>query len=193
MRLEVREDWRGNAAAADGLARATFHLSVVPHALRLEIQARAFGDPPPSTPPGRQPGLWGFEVVELFLLGEDERYLELEFGPHGHWLALSLRGPRGLEHDDVMIDPSFRRPAATQGANAERWSVAVDLPFEILPPAVARLNAYTIDGMGEERRHWAWRAVPGPQPDFHRLERFAPLEPELRVALERARAAARGD
>ena len=33
-------------------------------------------------------GLWDYEVVELFLLNSDtEEYLELEFGPHGHYLA----------------------------------------------------------------------------------------------------------
>ena len=41
-------------------------------------------------------GLWDYEVVEIFFLASknEEMYLELEFGPHGHHLGLLLHGRR---------------------------------------------------------------------------------------------------
>ena len=48
--------------------------------------------------------------------------------------------------------------------------------LEDLPPGLAAANAYAIHGEGSARRYLAWTPVPGPAPDFHRLEYFAPLE-----------------
>ena len=41
-------------------------------------------------------GLWNYEVVEIFFLASknEDMYLELEFGPHGHHLGLLLHGER---------------------------------------------------------------------------------------------------
>ena len=55
---------------------------VIGFTLSVSICAPYFGDPVPD---GGVPGrpfyrLWDFEVVEVFLLGEGEKYLELEFG-----------------------------------------------------------------------------------------------------------------
>jgi hypothetical protein len=35
--------------------------------------------------------LCNHDVVELFLLGKDERYLQPEIGPYGHYLVLQLK------------------------------------------------------------------------------------------------------
>jgi len=42
-------------------------------------------------------------VVEAFFLGTDDRYLEVEVGPHGHYLVLQLHGSRNLVRDHVPI------------------------------------------------------------------------------------------
>jgi hypothetical protein len=42
------------------------------------------------------PNLWRHDVIELFLLGPDKRYLELEFGPFGHYWFLELDGCRNI-------------------------------------------------------------------------------------------------
>ena len=53
-----------------------------------KVQAKFYNDARPDAQPGYLMGLWDYEVVELFLLNsQTEEYLELEFGPHGHYLA----------------------------------------------------------------------------------------------------------
>ena len=58
-----------------------------PDGLRVAVDAPAHGDPPPCTPEGGPApvgatwALWDHEVVELFVLGADDHYTELELGP----------------------------------------------------------------------------------------------------------------
>lgn len=56
-----------------------------------------YNDPPaPSSPPGATDELWEYEVVELFLMGSEQRYLEVEvcsFVSHTHdFLTQGRRG-----------------------------------------------------------------------------------------------------
>jgi hypothetical protein len=104
-------------------------------------------------------------VVELFLLGRAERYLELELGPHGHYLALRLEGRRRVAEAGLAI--AFE--TVRQGAS---WHGRAVVPARYLPPEVERGNAYAIHGQGAARRYLACFPVPGPEPDFHRLEHF---------------------
>ena len=65
--------------------------------LGIEIEAPFFDDPAPDSDGQAFLGLWDYEVVEIFFLAsknEEEMYLELEFGPHGHHLGLLLHGRR---------------------------------------------------------------------------------------------------
>ena len=137
-------------------------------AIEVEIEATDYGDPAPPSSPGRLDGLWNFEVVELFLLGRDDRYLELEFGPHGHYLALSLAGRRQLVTSDIAVEFEAER-------RGSRWHGRARIALEHLPPGLRAANAYAIHGQAAERRHLAWHAVPGPAPDFHRLDLFPAL------------------
>ena len=62
----------------------------------VRIEAPYFND---LAPPGGKAGeaffkLWDYEVVEAFFLNSEEKYLELEFGPHGQHLMLMLNGNR---------------------------------------------------------------------------------------------------
>ena len=62
----------------------------------VRIEAPYFND---LAPPGGKAGeaffkLWDYEVVETFFLNGEEKYLELEFGPHGQHLMLMLNGNR---------------------------------------------------------------------------------------------------
>ena len=164
-RFEVRSTWNGQPLRADEYARIDLRLG---DAIELEIEAADYGDPAPTEPAGRCDGLWNFEVVELFLLGRDERYLELEFGPHGHFLALSLAGRRQVVASDLRVEYEVERRAG-------RWHGRARARLDELPPDVVAANAYAIHGQGESRRYLAWQPVPGPLPDFHRLELFAPL------------------
>lgn len=165
-RLVVAHTWDGAPVGAD--ERASVDLVLGDGVLRVDVEAPWHGDPPPPGPPGPTPRLWEFEVVELFLLGADERYLELELGPHGHQLALQLRGRRNVEAQGLALAYA----AARQGA---RWRGSARVPRAWLPPGLGAANAYAIHGRGAGRRHLAAHPVPGPAPDFHRLDAFEPL------------------
>jgi len=129
-------------------------------------------------------------VVELFVLALPARYLEIELGPHGHHLVLQLDGVRNVIETVTELDYD----SAVTGA---RWRGRAVLPSSQLPDwrsggrrsrgsesgmsgtGASRVNAYAIHGRGTGRRYLAAYPVPGPVPDFHRLECFGPLEPEL--------------
>ncbi len=171
FRFELRRTWNDEPLRPDERVRLELRLGP---AIEVEVEASFHGDPPPSAPPGRCERLWEFEVVELFLLGRDEQYLELELGPHGHFLALRLAGRRRVVADDLPVEYAAERHGA-------RWLGRARARVADLPPGLVAANAYAIHGQGAARRHLAWTPVPGPAPDFHRLEHFAPLE-RARVA-----------
>ena len=164
--LTIERTWDGEPARTDECARIVLDLSEA--GLDVEVDAPFHGDPPPSAPVGSTDRLWEYEVVELFLLGEDERYLELELGPHGHYLALALRGPRHVEESGLAIRYEARREAS-------RWTGRATVLASQLPPALHASNAYAIHGQGSARRYLAAHPVPGTEPDFHRLHFFQPL------------------
>ena len=169
FRFEVRQSWNGGPLRRNEFARIELRIGAPGGgALEVEIEATDYGDPAPATCPGRCDGLWNFEVVELFLLGDGDRYLELEFGPHGHFLALTLEGRRRIVPSDLAVEFTAER-------RGPRWHGRARVPLGGLPPGLRAANAYAIHGEGEARRYLAWAPVPGAQPDFHRLECFPAL------------------
>ncbi|MBW2421672.1 MAG: hypothetical protein JRH19_24240 [Deltaproteobacteria bacterium] len=164
--LEIAGSWDGAPLRPE--ERVHLELGLDGGALEIRVSAPFYRDPAPPAPAGSFDGLWQWEVVELFLLGEDERYLEIELGPHGHYLVLRLQGARRLIEKGLPIEYEVER-------DAERWRGLARVPSELLPPAIQGGNAYAIHGSGDARRYLALHPVPGPEPDFHRLELFRPL------------------
>jgi hypothetical protein len=164
--IRVDRTWDGVPIPPQEQARVT--LTPALGALRLAVDAPFYNDPKPPGPAASCWGLWEYEAVELFLLGDDERYIEIELGPHGHWLGLQLHNRR----DIVERDLEFSHTPIIQ---AGRWRSETSLPRAWLPPGVRAFNAYCVHGQGPKRRYLAAHPVPGDKPDFHRLERFAPL------------------
>jgi len=136
--------------------------------LSLSIDAPLHGDPPPEAPPGPTWELWNHEVVELFLLGDGQAYTEIEVGPHGHHLVLTLQGHRHIVDRLLPLDVSVERVG-------DRWTAEARIARSLVPAGRLRGNAYAIHGAGEARRYLAWSPVPGDGPDFHRIELFPPL------------------
>jgi len=144
--------------------------------LRVVVEAPLHGDPPPPYPPGRTPGLWGHEVVELFLVGADGRALEIELGPAGHWLALLLDGPRLVARDDLPL--ACRVAPAGDGSDPgeARWRGEASLDASLVPGPIERANAFAIHGVGPARRYLAAHPLGGPRPDFHRFADYPRLD-----------------
>jgi len=163
--LSIAHTWDGQPIADD--EQATVRLTLSPSGLRVTIDAPYHGDPLPPALPGPTPGLWNFEVVEVFVLGPDAHYTELEIGPLGHHLVLRLEGRRHPVAEGLPLDISVSR-------TADRWHAEATLDAVHLPPRPWSVNAYAVHGSGRGRRYLAAHPVPGPQPDFHRLDSFAP-------------------
>ena len=162
MRIEIGCTWDGQELAA--AERSFLDLSMQGDTLEVSMEAPFGGDRAPPQPPGSTPGLWEYEVLELFLLGADQKYTEMEFGPFGHYLVLQLKGERQVVRQGMAIEFVAER-------SPERWKGLARIPASLLPSVVA-LNAYAIHGTGKNRTWLAHVPVPGPAPDFHQLARF---------------------
>lgn len=172
MQIVIDRQWDGALATAD--ERVLLHLCVDAGHLDLDIDAPFHRDPAPDAPPGRVPGLWNYEVVELFLFAADDHYLELEFGPHGHFLVLQLRGIRHI--CDASLAPLDYRCDPPAGG---RWRGHARIDRAAIPPGVARWNAHAIHGPLDARRYLSAVPAGGLRPDFHQPEVSAPLAPAL--------------
>ena len=164
--LAVDRTWDGQPARPDESVELSL-LDAGPD-LRLRIDAPFHGDPPPPGPPGPTWALSEHEVAELFILGADQRYLEVEVGPHGHHLVLQLHGVRQVVARLLPLDLRVQRDGG-------RWTADALLPRTLLPPGPHRLNATAVHGQGISRRFLAWAPMPGPTPDFHRLDAWRPV------------------
>ena len=166
MELWIATTWDGRPLPAADQVRLQLDLEG-PH-LRVEVEAPFSGDPAPPTAPGPTWGLWEHEVVELFVAGPGERYTEIELGPYGHHLVLQLAGVRAV----VARELPLRFEARIEG---DRWKGIAWLDRGLLPSGPHRINATAIRGVGEARGYFAWAPMPGPAPDFHRLEAWRPV------------------
>ena len=161
--LDTEYTWDGDRVEHS----ETAHMAVNETAMgiTLRIDAPYHDDPAPEAAIGSLWELWNWEVVELFLLGPNECYLEVEVGPHGHYLALRLKGERNIIDHGHQLD-------VDTNISGNRWTGTVTVPSELLPKKPWRVNSYAIHGTGDERRYLASFPVPGPHPDYHRLTYF---------------------
>jgi len=108
--------------------------------LVVGVEAAWRGTPPPAEPLGATWALWEREAVECFVVGAGEEYLELELGPQGHHLALTLRGARRPTRWFLPVDYRARRAPARAGRpweEGEPWWGEARLSAALLPPPLA--------------------------------------------------------
>ncbi|MCB9760880.1 MAG: hypothetical protein H6739_13665 [Alphaproteobacteria bacterium] len=160
--------WDGALARPDEVA--VLRLRDDGDAVELRVSAPFHGDPPPPGSPGPNDGLWGYEVVELFIAGPGAPvpYVEVELGPHGHHLVLTLAGVRSPTARALPLDYTAER-------RGDRWVGVARIPRTLLPPEPWTANATAIHGQGEGRVYLSGVPLPGPAPDFHQPGRFSPL------------------
>jgi hypothetical protein len=162
----IERAWDGAGVGAD--ERVRLDLALGADLLAIEVVAPFHGDPPPPGSVGSCDGLWEFEVVELFLVGDGERYLEIELSPHGHHLALELQGPRNVIECGLELRYACRRDATS-------WRGRAEVEARRLPSGLRAANAFAIHGTGPGRRYLAAWPTGGERPDFHRIASFPPL------------------
>ncbi len=167
LALDVAQRWNGAPLA--GL-RARVLLSAEPDALWVEASMAHQHAPriPDASRGARVEGLWEYDVVECFVAGADGRYLELELGAGGHYLALAFDAPRRRVRD--FADESL---SVEWQSDAETWRARCRVPRAWFSEPVVRANAFAIAG-GEFA---VYMPTGGPRPDFHRPHAF----PEVRV------------
>lgn len=161
MQIPIRWTWDGQPLRPS--AQLHWQLTWTREHLRVQVDAPYQQDPPPAAPPGSCDGLWEFEVAELFLVGPEQRYLELELGPHGHYLLLQLDGVRRRAGPPLSLD--YR--AEIQG---DRWTGTTLVPLACLPNPIVAYNTFAIHG--RPRVYLAHHPVGGEHPDFHRIDNF---------------------
>jgi len=159
--------WDGSPARPDEAVHVTLR-DAGPDHLVLLVDAPYHADPAPSEPAGSTWRLWNHEVVEVFVLGLGQRYLEVEVGPHGHYIVLQLDGPRNAvaTHLPLVVHARIDGP---------RWTAQALIPRHYLPVGASHLNVTAIHGTGDARRYLSWQPLPGDGPDFHRIAHFAPV------------------
>lgn len=168
LRLDIQQKWNGRPSTRR--ERAIVALEDDGDFLKVVIDAPFHGDPRPEGPPDSTPGLWEYEVVELFIAGAGTEYLELEFGPFGHYLALSFSdvreqsgGPHAIEFRTAVLKHT--------------WIGTARVPRSLIPAGPHRVNATAIHGpAGRNRRFLSAQVLPGDKPDFHQPEHFLAVE-----------------
>lgn len=165
--LQVSTTWNGEPLKPDEIIDLEFFIDG--NKFIIFVDAPFYGDKSPSGAIGSTDKLWEYEVVELFLLGEDSQYLEIEVGPHGHYLVLQLKGIRQIVRKDLPIE--YRTEIL-----GDRWRGVAGVPISYLAPKVNRVNAYSIHGEGESRCYLAAYPGTGSAPDFHQLNAFGAIE-----------------
>ena len=179
MMIHLTQLWNGEPAPTGHGGRAA--LTVETGLLALSWDLALPGEPRlPESPEGLTDELWKHDVVELFLCSRtsSDRYLELEFGPGGHWLALSFSGIRERDAELSELHPELRNEV-----QPGRWRGRAALPVALVEkhagpqPWKGLVAAVT----GEARAHACWPRLPGDTPDFHQPASWAPLLPSPRV------------
>jgi hypothetical protein len=163
----ITRSWSGEPLA--GYPGSSVRVVVTPEGIEVHFDGPLMPGQPPPHKPGRLWGLWNYDVLECFIVGPGQTYIELEVGPHGHYLALKLDGPRQITDDNVPVEVEW-----TEVSNG-RWSACMRVARRHLPQRPWRINAFAVHGR-EPRQYLAATPVAGDHPDFHRIHLFEQSE-----------------
>jgi len=163
---QISQTWHGDPLPPS--LQTQIWLTYDPNGLTIRWNAPHWSQNLPTEAPGPLWGLWNYEVVEFFFLGDEEQYIEVEIAPTGHYLCLQLKGKRIPVNKMLPLSPAIERKA--EG----RWGGSVTLPRTFCPTPIRAWNAYSIHGVGKNRVFSAMNSGNG-TPDFHQLSSFVPF------------------
>lgn len=114
-------------------------------------------------------------MVEVFFLGPEEKYLEIELGPQGNYLVYYLEGIRNVTNKALFLDEYN----AYLAVNKRAWKGQAFIPWTFLPPGINMFNAYAIHKSDPNRVYMSLFPVPqgsAEGPDFHFLDPFEEID-----------------
>ena len=132
----------------------------------------------------------------MFFANDKGHYIEIEVGPHGHWLVLLHNGYRKCFNKgtdlELGVQNEFKGPD---------WECSLEIPLAYLPGSwvyfyfcviikstkywyckiadITRFNAYALHGNGADRHFEALYAVTDgtvKEPDFHNTQYFGRID-----------------
>uniref|UniRef100_A0A0N5BWG8 DUF2185 domain-containing protein n=1 Tax=Strongyloides papillosus TaxID=174720 RepID=A0A0N5BWG8_STREA len=139
--------------------------------LYITFEAPFYDDPFPENFAGYTPGLWNYEVVEFFFSNNQGQYIEIELGPHGHWLIYAFDDYRKIRNNCEEVELNVENSILPD----DTWKCVVGVPLGLLPINVSKFNAYHIHGKEPQRTYEALFPSTDKdqkEPDFHKLEYF---------------------
>ncbi|TAL50165.1 hypothetical protein EPN81_03545 [Patescibacteria group bacterium] len=165
LHLQIDRLWDGSTCPDDRLHADAF-VSQTKEGILFRVDAPMLYDQKvPDAPMGtRVEKLWEFDVVELFLVGPGHRYLEVELGAGGHFLAL---GFDSIRHPCDVFE-SFSPVLRFEKTSEKLWKSSLTIPWKMVPENLRALNAFAIMA----GQFLAYSPVPGQQPDYHQPDRY---------------------
>jgi len=144
--------------------------------VRCTFDAPFFNDPKsPNASAGYVPGLWDYEVTELFFANKQLEYVEIELEPHNHYMVYLLDGYRNPFNQGEKLQLKMNSTLTNN-----TWHCTVDIPLAFFPPNVHSFNAYAIHGSCDARLYQAMAPVDGngvyTKPDFHLLQLYKKID-----------------
>jgi len=186
--LGADQDWHG----LPFWPPAGYSVTIDPEWLWFIAGRNKPAQPHPDSSPGLfKPQLWRHDVAELFL-GEPGggRYLEFHLAPNAAWWSCVFQGPRirMFEKDIPLAGVGTWATLAADGS----WMAAAALPLQTLRDLIGFDDNSTANVAfilkAPEQRFITVTDLGGGEPDFHRPDRFEPMEIELLPALSAAMA-----
>lgn len=133
--MEIKHTWNGTLLDPQDAVELQLETKSG-YGLFIKINAPRYGDALPPSPSGWPfDGLSSYEVVHLFLLGEnDTKTLELQFGPMGHYAVIFWTNRTKL--GDLQREITYK----TNGFNSVFWEGEAFIPLAYLPARVILLR-----------------------------------------------------
>ncbi len=154
----INSMWNGSPASGELHAQVQLRPKNDGLFVRVRGQSLVEQERPHEPEGSRVDGLWRYDVIEIFLVGANNHYIEVELGAFGHWLVLGFNGVRALSNTYIDFAPRI-----SHQRTQESWESCMLIPWNLLPLPIVRMNAFAI----LKGEFLAFQKVPGAKPDFH--------------------------